>query len=80
MAKILIAIVSEELMHLAENHQLLPELYFRECPGRTTSDVLHVLICRIKEAWRQDKVVSILFLDIKGAFPNAVMDWLLHNM
>lgn len=34
----------------------------------------------IKHAWRQRKVVSALFLDIEGAFPNAVTDRLLHNM
>jgi hypothetical protein len=45
-----------------------------------TSDVLHILTCKIKDAWRRDKVVSILFLDIEGAFPNAVTDCFLHNM
>jgi len=34
----------------------------------------------IRHAWRQGKVVSALFLDIEGAFPNAVTDWLIHNM
>ena len=31
-------------------------------------------------AWRQGKVVSALFLDIKGAFPNAVTNCLVHIM
>jgi hypothetical protein len=35
---------------------------------------------RIKKAWRENKVVSILFLDVEGAFPNVVMAWLLHNL
>lgn len=35
---------------------------------------------RIKEAWRRSKVVSVLFLDIEGAFPNAVTDKLVHNL
>ena len=29
---------------------------------------------------RQGKAVSALFLDIEGAFPNAVTNCLLHNM
>lgn len=34
----------------------------------------------VKHAWWQGKVASVLFLNIKGAFPNAVTDQLLHNM
>jgi hypothetical protein len=41
---------------------------------------MHLLVYQIKNAWRQQKVVSALFLDIEGAFPNAVTDRLLHNM
>jgi ribonuclease HI len=38
------------------------------------------LLQRIKGAWRKDMVVSVLFLDIEGAFPNAVTDRLIHNL
>jgi hypothetical protein len=34
----------------------------------------------IKNTWRSHKVVLVLFLDIEGAFPNAVTALLLHNM
>jgi hypothetical protein len=34
----------------------------------------------IKEAWKNSQVASVLFLDVKGAFPNAVTDRLLHNL
>jgi hypothetical protein len=61
-------------MHLAETYQPLPELHFGGCPGRTISNALHILTCKIKKAWKHTKVVSILFLDIEGAFPNAVTD------
>ncbi|VDC03412.1 unnamed protein product [Peniophora sp. CBMAI 1063] len=30
--------------------------------------------------WQEKKVVSVLFLDIKGAFPNAVPEVLIHDM
>jgi hypothetical protein len=42
--------------------------------------LLHLLEATVKNAWRSGKVVLALFLDIEGAFPNAVMDKLLHNM
>jgi hypothetical protein len=64
----------------AEQHELLPEHHFGGRHGRRTTDSMHLLVHRIKEAWRRKNVVSILFLDIKGAFPNAVKECLIHNM
>ena len=49
-------------------------------PGRTTTDALHTLTYRIKDAWRKQQVASVLFLDIEGAFPSAVNDKLEHNL
>jgi len=43
-------------------------------------DAIHHLIDKIKNAWRKGSVVSILFLDIEEAFPNAVTDRLIHNL
>ena len=80
MAKVLTSIVSKNLTIATKQNQLLPETHFRGRPCRSTTDAVHLLIHQIKEAWRKGKVVSILFLDIEGAFPNAVMDQLLHNM
>ena len=80
MAKVLTSIVSKNLTTATEQNQLLPETHFGGRPCRSTTDAVHLLIHQIKEAWRKGKVVSILFLDIEGAFSNAVTDWLLHNM
>lgn len=63
-----------------ETHNLLPGTHFRGRPGRSTKDSLHLLENTIRHAWRQKKVVSALFLDIEGAFPNTVTDRLIHNM
>jgi hypothetical protein len=67
-------------MHILEHHQLLPNTHFGGRPGRSTIDSLHLLETTIKDAWRSHKVVSALFLDIEGAFPNAVTNRLIHNM
>lgn len=80
MAKVLMSIVSKSLISIAEQQQLLPDTHFGRRPCRSTTDAVHLLIHQVKEAWRKGKVVLILFLDIKGAFPNTVMEWLLHNM
>ena len=47
---------------------------------RTATDAVHLLVHRIKGEWRKRKVITVLFLDIEGAFPNAVNKQLLHNL
>ena len=79
-AKVLTAIVAEDMSRLVEYHQLLPNTHFGGRPGRATTDAIHYLLQRIKEAWQKDMVASVLFLDVEGAFPNAVTDRLIHNL
>jgi len=78
-AKLISAVVTDRASHILETHGLLPATHFGSRPGRSTEDSL-LLETTIKHAWRQHKVASVLFLDIEGAFPNAVTDQLLHNM
>jgi len=78
--KVLMAVVTGQLTYVTEKHQLLPENHFRGRPGRTTTNAMHLLVNMIKTSWRAGKVTSALFLDIEGAFPNAVPSRLEHNM
>ena len=78
--KLLTALVAQRTTDILERHDLLPKTHFGGRPGRTTTDSIHLLETIVKNAWRNGKVASILFLDIEGAFPNAVKDRLLHNM
>lgn len=80
MAKVLTSIVMENLSQIVEQHQLLPNTHFGGRPGRFTTNTAHYLIHKISTAWRSDKVVPVLFLDVKGAFPNAMKKRLLHNL
>jgi len=41
---------------------------------------MHLLANMVKVSWRAGKVTSALFLDIEGAFPNAVLLQLEHNL
>ena len=79
-AKLLSAIVTDRVSYLLEAHGLLLHTHFGSRPGRSTMDSLHLLETTIKHTWWQGKVASALFLDIEGAFPNAVTDQLIHNM
>jgi hypothetical protein len=44
------------------------------------TDVPHSLIGFIKEAWREKKVITVLFLDVKAAFLNVLTVRLAHGM
>jgi ribonuclease HI len=79
-AKVLTALVADDISRLVELHQLLPPTHFGGRPGRTTTDAISYLVQRIKKAWRGSQVASVLFLDVEGAFPNAVTDRLIHNL
>jgi ribonuclease HI/endonuclease/exonuclease/phosphatase family metal-dependent hydrolase len=79
-AKVLTSIVAESLSRLVERHHLLPKTHFGGRPGRSTVDAVQYLIHKICSTWRSNKVVSILFLDVEGAFPNAVTARLIHNL
>jgi hypothetical protein len=80
MWKVLAAIIASHITHLSEKFQLLPLNHFGGRPGRTTSDALHLLTHIIKNTWRAGKVAAVLFLDIEGAFPNAVPSKLITNL
>src|SRR6202522_1076796 len=80
MAKVLTAIVAENLSKVIERHHLLPKTHFGGRPGRSTADAVHYLVDKVCTAWRHKRVVSVLFLDVEGAFPNAVTARLTHNL
>ena len=79
-AKILSSIVAEDLVHLSETHNLLPTNHFGGRLGRSTTDSLMLAVHWTFEKWRKGLVVSGLFLDISGAFLNAVISRLIHNL
>jgi hypothetical protein len=82
MAKILSSCIAEDITYIAEKHQLLPWTHFGGRPGRSTVDSIHLLTKFIHNAWAHstDKYMSLLFLDVKAAFPSVVIERLIHNM
>src|SRR5271155_3906065 len=79
-SKILSSCVKETLEYYTDKLQLLPSTQFSGKAGCTTTDSLHLLTNFIKSAWRKKHEVIGLFLDVKGAFPNAVIPCLVHDM
>ena len=71
MSKILSRYVADVLVHEAEKRALLANFQFGGRAGRATTDSIHLVTKAVKDAWRVGKVASVLFLDIKSAFPAA---------
>jgi Zn-finger protein len=79
-ARLLNSCMAEELSYRCETLGILPNTHFGGRPGYNTGDAVHYLASMVKEVWRRKKVVTILFLDIKGAFPSVVISKLLDNL
>jgi len=74
------SIVKKKIQYHTEKLQLLPQMQFGGRPSCSAMDSLHTLTSFIKDAWCQRQGVLVLFLDVKGAFPNTVPEVLAHNM
>jgi hypothetical protein len=59
---------------------MLPETQFGARPGRSTTDAIHLIVKKVKDAWRKRLCVGAVFLDIKGAFPHVDLNRLVHDM
>ena len=80
MGKVLTAIIAEEISNIVEYEGLLPNTHFGSQPGRMTTDAVHLLTHKIKGAWCKGKVMTILFLNVEGTFPDAVTDCVIHTL
>ena len=71
---------TEDLVIMCEKTGILPSNHFGGRPGRATTDLIHLMIKLVKDAWRKGDVASLLCLDIKAAFPSAALDVLFQEM
>ena len=78
--KVLSSCVAEDLVKMAEIHQLIPKNHYGCRPGQTTIDALHYVTAAAKDAWQRGNTMAILFLDIKGAFPSVILECLIYDM
>ena len=78
--KLFSTLIAADLSYITEKHGLLPPTQFGGRPGRCTTNTMHLVVTKVKDAWRIGKITSALFLNIQVAFPNTVKAHLLHNM
>jgi hypothetical protein len=79
-ARLLNSSKTDDIVMQCERMGILPAMHFGGRPGRSTTDSVHLLVQTVKDAWRKGMVVSVLFLDVKGAFPSVDTRRLAHNM
>ena len=60
-AKLLMALIADNLSTITEHHQLLPTNHFSGQPRHSTSDAIQYLTQKIHKAWNNNKFASVLF-------------------
>ena len=79
--KFLEAIVARRISYAMESEGLLPRGHLGGRKGISTDHAIQIILDRIQRAWGDGfGVVSMLLLDVSGAYDNAHHLRLLHNM
>ena len=78
--RLLNSCIANKLTNRCALHNILPANHFGARPGHSTTQAVHYLVTKVKNAWRRKKVASALFLDVKGAFPSVDFGQLIHDM
>ena len=81
LGKFLEAVIARRISYAVETEGLLPKTHLGGRRGISTDHAIHIMVDRIKLAWGKGKpVVSLLMLDVSGAYDNVSHDRLLHNL
>lgn len=82
LGKALEFIMAKKITHLAEHHDLLPKTHMGARRNRSTESALELLTEQVHEVWGQgdDKVATLLSMDISGAFDTVSHPRLIHNL
>jgi hypothetical protein len=62
------AVIAKRLSYLAETYILFSENQFGGRPNRSAEQALDLLVEKRHEAWRADRVLSLVSFDVQGAF------------
>lgn len=62
------SIVVARISYMAERYNLLPNNHFGARRHRSSEQALNVVVGCIYEAWRRDRVLSLVTFDVQGAF------------
>ena len=68
LSKGLEAVIAERVAFLAEEYHLLPKSHFGARKARSTTQALTILQENAFQAWRDNKILSLVSFDVRGAF------------
>ena len=63
-----------------EEHDLLPKHHYGARKPTSTIQANLLVVQKIFEAWRENKVLSLVTFDVQGAYNGVAKDVLVHRM
>lgn len=80
LGKILEAIIATRIAWAVEEHRLLPDTHLGGRKGVSVDHAIQLILDRVHTAWGNNKIASMLLLDIAGAYDNVSHDRLLYDI
>ena len=82
LGKVIEAIMASKITHMAEKHELLLGTQMGDRRERSTESALELLTEQIHTVWGQgnDKVATLLSMDVAGAYDTVSHQRLIHNL
>lgn len=74
------AIIAARISYVATTYKLLPTTHFGGQRGSCIETAIHHLLEKIYAAWNENKITSLLMMDVSVAYPNTSHERLLHNL
>ncbi len=78
--KMIEAIIAARISYIATTHELPPTTHFEGRRGLFVETAIHHLLEKIYSAWNENKIESLLMMDVSAAYPNTSHQRLLHNL
>lgn len=78
LGKVLETVLTRRIAHWAETHQAIARGHMGGRRQHSTDDAFVILTSWIHQKWREGKIVTGLFLDVKSAYPSVHKTRLLH--
>lgn len=80
LGKILKTIITRQISHWAEVNDVVEQGHMGGRRQRSTEDAFVIFTSWIHQKWREGKIVTGLFLDVKSAYPSVHKKRLLHTL
>ena len=64
LARLLNACMTNIVVSTTKKLHILPDQHFRARPGRTTTDLIHLLVKAVKDAWKRNQVALVRTLHL----------------